>query len=160
MALFTRRSLLRASMLAPFLYLYSVSVTAVGRSSARRRSAREVAQLTQYQRWTNLRPFRREIDLLVMHTKERRLKFGFGWHRVWVNRYIENYVLEHGVLPEGKHSIGLYWGSDHYSGGFETFPPREALVGLRFEDFPRWDDPTGGKGGISYFYGREYKALK
>ncbi|MGD9503008.1 MAG: hypothetical protein AB7V40_11055 [Methyloceanibacter sp.] len=45
----------------------------------------------------------------------------FGTRRMWIRRFIEDYVIAHGQFPMGEHRIDVQIGGSHYLGDFHDF---------------------------------------
>lgn len=82
--------------------------------------ARELA--VEEDRKIRLEPFNTKIEAYVQRFSDEKLHYpGAGRvypsGRVWMRRFIEQYVLAHGTLPVGKHEIEV----PGYSGGTHDF---------------------------------------
>jgi hypothetical protein len=80
------------------------------------------AQKAAAEREAKLSPYRVLIDGYVLKFSDAPLPRSYGTERSWVRRFIEDYVLDNGRLPDGKHQIKVvtsFGGS--YSGGTHDF---------------------------------------
>lgn len=86
----------------------------------------EAARLaSQDARDTQLKPFRGTIDRYVLQFSDAPLRFpgggSYGTRRGWMKRYIEDYVIAHGLLPSGTHTIHVEVSGATYSGGTHEY---------------------------------------
>lgn len=71
-----------------------------------------------------LAPFRTVIDSYVSTLSNKEIRgggTGYGNQRLWVKRFIEDFVVANGCLPKGKHPLVVRIGSAGYSGSEHDF---------------------------------------
>jgi hypothetical protein len=83
------------------------------------------AQKAAAEREAKLNPYRALIDEYVLKFSDAHLRLPGGGSypskRFWVKRFIEDYVLDKGRLPDGKHRIKVETDGCHYSGDTHDF---------------------------------------
>ena len=76
------------------------------------------------EREQRLGPFRKTIDEYIVRFSETPIRYPgggtYGTRRGWAKKFIEEYVIEHGCLPNGEHKIRVT-GSSSYSGSSHDF---------------------------------------
>jgi hypothetical protein len=70
-------------------------------------------------------PYRALIDEYVLRFSDKPLRYpgggSYGTSRSWMRRFIEDYVVDNGRLPDGEHQIDVNRDGAHYSGGTHDF---------------------------------------
>lgn len=67
-----------------------------------------------------LAPYKSIIDEYVLKFSDEPLR-GYGTERIWAKRFIEQYVLDNGRLPDGEYQIQVKTGGVNYSGATHDF---------------------------------------
>jgi hypothetical protein len=85
-------------------------------AAAKRAAAHSHAKLAQ---------FRSTIDKYVLKFSDAPMRFAggssYGTQRKWAKSFIEQYVIENGLLPDGSHQIKVTVGGAGYSGATHDF---------------------------------------
>ncbi len=80
-----------------------------------------------------LRPYRQAIDEYAMQISDTPLRYpgggNFPSRRVWIRAFIEQHVLDHGELPDGKHNVNVRAGG--YMGGEHDFTGLTKMAHVR-----------------------------
>jgi hypothetical protein len=84
------------------------------------------ARKADAQRDAKLGPYRAIIDEYVMKFSDAPLRFpggfaSYGTQRLWAKRFIEQFVIDNGQLPDGEHNINFKVGGTGYSGAPHDF---------------------------------------
>ncbi|WOJ92945.1 hypothetical protein R0135_14295 [Congregibacter variabilis] len=90
----------------------------------RQLSHTEMLAMGLFERDRDLRLFRRPIHDLVTACAPVALDVDAGWRRQWIQRYVEDFLLQFGCLPSGRHRVEVFWGQ-FYDGGVVRFEPSE-----------------------------------
>jgi hypothetical protein len=98
-----------------------------------KRTREVAAQQSAAEREAKLSPYRSVIDKYVLRFSDKPLRYpgglgGYGTQRLWVKLFIEQFVLNHGRLPDQKLWIDVTVDGAGYSGGEHDFNDLKSLA--------------------------------